>query len=58
MLASIRSLVVPGMFETIETGLLAKQFIKDDLPEFVGPMMETLNPSLIFSNSDFFELFL
>jgi hypothetical protein len=49
MLASIRSLVVPGMFETIETGLLAKQFIKDDLPEFAGPMMETLNPSLIFS---------
>ena len=49
ILVSIISLVVPGILETIDTSRLAKQFINDDLPELVGPIIETLKPSLIFS---------
>ena len=56
ILVSIRSLVVPGILETMDTCLLAKQLIKDDLPELVGPTIETLNPSLIFSEFSPFRI--
>ncbi len=35
--------------KTQESQKVDKQLIKDDFPELVGPMIDILNPSLIFS---------
>ena len=46
---SITSLVVPASSETIATSLFAIKFKREDLPALTSPVIETLNPSLIFS---------
>ena len=43
------SLVVPASSETIATSLFDNRFNKDDFPTLVSPMIDTRNPSLIFS---------
>jgi len=41
--------VVPASSETIATSLFAIKLRREDLPAFTSPVIETLNPSLIFS---------
>ena len=46
---SITSRVVPASSETIAASLFESKFNNDDLPALTSPVIETLNPSLIFS---------
>ena len=40
---------MPASSETIATSLLESRFNNDDFPALTSPIIETLNPSLIFS---------